>query len=257
MLAGMIRLIAALAVLSFTVLQAIALVGGAPPANGAGAGRHVVMIVGSRGSSCTGTALARDLVLTAAHCVMPNADYKLVEFDAAHQPILKNVLRIASHPGFRLKTLLAHLATADLALLRLADPLPAAIVPAPLSTRRTVEPGDTFTVAGYGVTVRDDGRTGGTIRVAALAATGQPGNLQIRLVDPATRGERAGLGACSGDSGAPVFEDAGGELAMIGLVSWATGPRNSDGCGGITGVTPLVLYRDWMTRTARELGAPL
>ena len=40
------------------------------------------MLVGSRGNFCTGTAIARDLVLTAAHCVLPGADYKLVELGA-------------------------------------------------------------------------------------------------------------------------------------------------------------------------------
>jgi hypothetical protein len=63
-----------------------------------------------------------------------------------------------------------------------------------------------------------DGRTGGTIRVAALVATGHPGDLQIRLVDAETNGTRAGLGACTGDSGAPVFDTAGGALVVIGVV---------------------------------------
>ena len=66
---------------------AAAMVGGAPPAAPEVA-RHVVLLVGSRGNSCTGTAIARDLVLTAAHCVLPGADYKRVEFDAARRPLL-------------------------------------------------------------------------------------------------------------------------------------------------------------------------
>src|SRR6185503_19457431 len=126
----MIPRLLALACLGLSVTQAAAMVGGAAPAGGTGAGRHVVLIVGSRGNSCTGTALARDLVLTAAHCVLPGADYKLVEFDAAHRPSLKTVAQIIRHPGFSLKTLFAHRATADLALLKLADPLPAAVAPA-------------------------------------------------------------------------------------------------------------------------------
>ncbi len=56
---------------------ASAMVGGAPPAAD-GAGRSVVMILGSYGTACTATAIARDLLLTAAHCVQPGADYKLV-----------------------------------------------------------------------------------------------------------------------------------------------------------------------------------
>ena len=48
-----------------------------------GIGRSVAMITGSHGTFCSGVALARDLVLTAGHCVLPGAEYKIVEFDAA------------------------------------------------------------------------------------------------------------------------------------------------------------------------------
>ena len=58
--------------------------------------------------------------------------------------------------------------------------------------------GSRFTIAGIGVTVRGDGKSGGTIRVAGLVATGRPGTLQIRLVDPVGQGTRDGLGACTG-----------------------------------------------------------
>jgi hypothetical protein len=233
------------------------MVGGAAPAAPAIA-RHVVLIVGSRGTFCTGVAIAPDLVLTAAHCTLPGAEYKLMEFDAARRPALKDVADIAHHPQFELKTLLAHRATADVSLLRLAAPLGAAFAPARLAApAKAVAPGDSFTVAGYGVAVRGDGKSGGTVRAAALVATGQPGTLQIRLVDPATRDERAGLGACTGDSGAPVFVGDGATLGVAGVVSWSTGPRLADGCGGLTGVTPLVRYRDWILDTARRMGATL
>jgi len=235
---------------------AAAMVGGAPPA-ASDFTRHAVLIVGSRGSSCTGVAVARDLVLTVAHCVLPGPDYKLVDYDAARRPVLKDVVAITRHPQFKLDTMLAHRATADVALLRLAEPLPAGMAPVPLGVRVSVNVGERFTVAGFGVTVRGDGRTGGTLRQAGLIATGQPSSLQLRLVDPDTRNERSGLGACTGDSGAPVFEEAGGRLALIGLVSWSTGPKNAAGCGGLTGVTPLARYRDWIVDTARELGSPL
>src|SRR5262249_58338863 len=99
--------------------SAPAMVGGAKPADPAIA-RRVVLLVGSRGSSCSGVVIARDLVLTAAHCVLPGADYKLVIFDAAHQPQLKDIARLTRHPKFNLATLSAHQATADIALLKLA-----------------------------------------------------------------------------------------------------------------------------------------
>ncbi len=93
--------------------------------------------------------------------------------------------------------------------------------------------------------------------IERMAATGRPGGLQLRLVDPATGGDWPGLGACTGDSGAPVYQDLAGHLGVIGVVSWSTGPKLSDGCGGMTGVTPLELYRSWIIETATKLGSPL
>ena len=63
------------------------------------------------------------------------------------------------------------------------------------------------------------------------------------------------LGACTGDSGGPAFEPA--SEAVIGVVSWTTAPRDEEGCGGLTGVTPLLLYRQWIEDTARRFNSPL
>jgi secreted trypsin-like serine protease len=231
---------------------ALAMVGGAPPAGDAVA-RRVALIVGSRGNFCTGVALARDLVLT-AHCVIPGADYKLVEHDTKNQPILRDIVQIARHPQFELKALSAHRATADVALLKLAQP--ADLAPAQLARQQDpVAVGDRFLVAGYGVAVRGDGRAGGQVRAATLSTTGQPGGLQIRLLDPSA-GTTGGLGACTGDSGAPVFA-LSEPLTVIGLVSWSTGPGLTGGCGGLTGVTPLARYRGWIIEQAAKLGSPL
>src|SRR6476469_476165 len=100
------------------------MVGGAQPSS-EGAGRAVVMLTGSHGTFCSGVALTPDLVLTAAHCVLPGANYKLIEFDAQRQPTLRDVSSVARHPQFSLQTLLAHRATADVALLKLSQPLSA------------------------------------------------------------------------------------------------------------------------------------
>ena len=153
---------------------------------GADEGRHAVIIVGSHGTFCTGAAIARDLVLTAGHCVEAGTHYKVVEFDAAHQPQLLDVREAVRHPQFDLKTLFAHRATADVALMKMAAPLPSDVIPAVLGNVPTPRVGDTLTVFGYGVAIRGDGKSGGTLRAAQLAVTGKPGNLQIRLIDPKT-----------------------------------------------------------------------
>ncbi len=230
-----------------------AIVGGAPPAAD-GIGRSVVTIIGSRGNFCTGSLIAPSLVLTVAHCVQPGSDYKIVQYDADRKPQLLDVKSVVIHPGFRMQEMLAHRATADVALLRLSIPAQGK-TPARLGMPQSpLAPGNPFTVAGVGVTIRGDGKSAGVIRSAALVATGKPGTLQIRLVDPVGQGTQAGLGACTGDSGAPVFEDQPSGPAIIGVVSWSTGPNGSAGCGGLTGVTPLTLYRDWIVQAARQWG---
>src|SRR5437879_835272 len=243
----MIRIAIVLGCVCALASSGTAMVGGAPPTS-EGAGRAVVMLTGSHGTFCSGVALGRELVLTAAHCVLPGANYKLVEFDTARQPALKDLAIIARHPDFDVNAVLRHRVTADVALIKLTAPLK--VAPALLALAGG-------SVAGYGVAVHGDGKTGGTVRAATLVATGQPGTLQIRLADPATKGERAGLGACTGDSGAPVYRDVGGALAVIGVVSWSTGPALSEGCGGLTGVTPLARYRAWLVEQAGKMGLPL
>ena len=248
------RLIAGLGLLLSVPAHAI-VGGGAPSAEGVA--RSVVTIVGSRGNFCTGALIAPKLVLTAAHCVQPGADYKIVEYGADRQPALRDVKAVAIHPGFNMQAMSGHRATADVALLQLSAPAKGK-APAALGLPDIpINVGSRFTIAGIGVTVRGDGKSGGTIRVAELVATGKPGTLQIRLVDPVGQGTREGLGACTGDSGGPVFEDKQSGPAIVGVVSWSTGPNGSAGCGGMTGVTPLTLYRDWIVQAAQKWGAGL
>src|ERR1700759_5173714 len=94
---------------------AFAIVGGGAPSTD-GVARAVVTIVGSRGNFCTGALIAPKLVLTAAHCVQPGAAYKIVAYGADKQPQLQDVKTVAVHPAFNMQAILAHRATADVAL---------------------------------------------------------------------------------------------------------------------------------------------
>jgi secreted trypsin-like serine protease len=252
------RAATALACMLVVGAPAAALVGGAIPADHSVA-RHVVLVLGPRGNgrmACTGTAIARDLVLTAAHC-LAGASATVVERDDGRRPRLVRVAVAERHPSFDLDTAVARGETADLALLKLAEPLSSQRLPAVLGERTIVLIGERFTVAGYGVTIDGGDSRLGPLRTATLMAVRAPSQRHFQLADPVTRGETAGLGACSGDSGGPVFEDAGGRLIIMGVVSWATSARGGGGCGGLTGATPLAPFREWITETARKMGSKL
>jgi trypsin len=239
-------------------VPAAALVGGAPQADQSIA-RSVVMFVGSDKTFCSGVVIARELILTAAQCIHPATSYRIIGFDAPKPPTpkaLKSVSSTVVHPEWDADAILRHRVSADVALVKLAAPLPPAYMPVALAdSQRVVAAGARVIVAGYGVTVIGNASTGGKLRAANLVVTGNPGTLQIRLADPNTKGELAGLGACQGDSGGPVLDTSDGRLAVIGMISWSTGPALSTGCGGLTGVTPIIRYRDWIVKTAVEMGS--
>lgn len=232
-------------------VSALAVIGNAPVATGWVA-RPIVMVLDGRGDLCTGTALAQDLVLTAAHCVIAKVSYEVKSFQTG------TVIKAASvviHPSFNFANYAASRATADIALIKLNSPLPAITVPATLAAPRRVAVGDELTIAGFGVTAARTDAGLAQPRMARLTVTGKPGTLQIRLQDDTTRNQRIGLGGCTGDSGAPAFDGEG--PLVIGVVSWSTAPNDEEGCGGLTGVTPLLLYREWLIKTAQRLNSPL
>jgi hypothetical protein len=216
--------------------------------------RSIVTVIGSRGNVCTGSMIAPTIVLTAGHCIMPNTSYRVIDY-TTQPPRLISAQKVVTHPQFNMQAMNAHRATADVALLQLPSPVPGKSPATLNSPRIPIMPGTPFTVAGIGTTASNSDVGVGTVRAAGLTVTGKPGTLQIRLVDPLTQNTRTGIGACTGDSGAPVFEDQNGISVIVGVVSWSTGANNSDGCGGLTGVTPLTLYRDWILKTARSWGA--
>ena len=241
------RVLVALALLLLAA-PALAVTGRAPPA-ALWAARPIVMIVDPDGDLCTGTALARDLVLTAAHCVMRPKNYRVQEFQTGQSLAVQS---IALHPRFNARAYAQSRATADIALIKLDTPLPDIVVPAALGAARHVKVGETLTIAGFGTVADFTDRGLGVPRMATLTVTGKPGSLQIRLVDGEKRNTSAGLGACTGDSGGPAFDGLG--PLVIGVVSWTTGPGNTGGCGGLTGLTPLISYRAWIVDTARKFG---
>jgi secreted trypsin-like serine protease len=158
---AMRRVLTALACLSLCA-PAHALTGNAPPANGWSA-QAIVMIVDPRGDLCTGTALARDLVLTAAHCVAKKRDNRVKIFQNGQTA---GVQTFVLHPQFNAENYARARATADLALLKLAEPLPDVVVPATLAPSRPVVAGEQLVIAGFGVSTAGTPRGLGVPRAA-------------------------------------------------------------------------------------------
>ncbi|MDQ0509743.1 S1 family peptidase [Ancylobacter amanitiformis] len=233
-------LFSALAALTL-ISPAFAIVGGRPA--DADLKAETAMIVSTRGASCTGVVLAPNVLLTAAHCVQPAADYAVVVFEPAG-PRLIPVSRIAVHPGFDPASFDTRRPTPDLAVVKLSAALPADFRPATLTgeialpARRTA-----FTLAGFGVVKDGDGKSAGTLRMVDLPSIGTTGGIMVRL------SEGPAAGGCTGDSGGPVL--LGG--AVAGIIGWSTAAGGARGCGGVTGATLVGPQRPWIDATLRAM----
>ncbi|MFK8252232.1 S1 family peptidase [Ancylobacter terrae] len=235
--------LAVVCVLAFLAAgPARAIVGGQPAAPDVAA--QTAMIVSTRGASCTGSVLAPDVVLTAAHCVQPAANYAVAVIEPTGPRIIP-ASRIALHPRFDPGSFDSRRPTPDLALVKLAEPLPARFRPARLGTDAALPAkGTVFTLAGFGVVRDGDGKSAGTLRSLDLPSIGTTGGIMIRLSAGSTGG------GCTGDSGGPVM--AGG--AVVAVIGWSTAAGGARGCGGVTGATWVGTQREWIETTARSMG---
>lgn len=208
---------------------------------------------GGRTRRCTATLVARNLFLTARHCLasedvaltcgtgfpplvepssiaLTNAPDTGVE-EAADYPVLRP---IAIHTPES-----ETYCGGDIVLLE-TEPVDA-IVPLGIEVEVSPRPGDGYTAVGYGVLGEFSGGEGvrrarGGLSVACVGHDCPPGVAETEFLST--------VGACEGDSGGPAVSSNG---LVIGVLS-----RGTAGCE--TNVySSTVALREWLTRVAEEV----
>lgn len=209
---------------------------------------YVVMVLtheGGGGSFCSASVITPDTILTAAHCVTNPRDTFIRLPDQNGEPGLRAIAEIAVHPGYRRDAARRHLLSIDLALVRLAEPLPARFQPVAFAEPGAEKPGQIYQIVGFGISEEDEAGTGGVLREGRVIADGRRSSTLVWLRDPYD----AGLGACTGDSGAPVFTL--GTPRLVAVAVWAKGEGMSR-CGALTQAVLVAPQLDWIESVLRS-----
>jgi Trypsin len=222
-----------------------ALIGAAPDSRFADRVAMVLMRGSGEAGFCSALVLDSRTLLTAAHCLKTTRDMAVFYRDAAGGAVIIPVAATLAHPLYRADAIRARVESIDAALIRTARPLDARFAAAAISSEGALSAGEPVILTGFGVTRAGDWKSGGQLRSVALAVR-EPLSSVLIWASDAQGGE---AGACSGDSGAPVWS-SGGEA--IAIAAWAQAQRGR-GCGGLTQGPLLAPLRGWITQARGKL----
>lgn len=215
-----------------------------------------VLVESAGGRICSGVVVHNTLVLTAAHCTLGGARLT-VAFDlgGAQPPAPLTVIEVIRHPSFKPDQQPRFQTGVDLALLRTGSDFPPHVTPI------EIDPNDValnapLHIFGFGSAEEGDISSARILRKATLEHVGvyrhSSGATAQFAQDPDTKAQRAGRGACGGDSGGPVVFGPQHKGGLVGILSWSTGPASSR-CGAYSAFVPLSAHAQWVQDTATAM----
>jgi hypothetical protein len=236
-----------LTALALAASPAPALVGATPDGRFSDRVAMVLLRSGDKTGFCSALVLDSRTLLTAAHCLKAPRDMAVHYRDASGAPVVIPVEAAIAHPLYRPDAIRTRVESIDVALVRTVRPLDQRFAGAALASGEGPAVGAPVILTGFGVTRDGDWKSGGQLRSVSLTVREPASKVLIWASDP----NGAAAGACSGDSGAPVWSADGG--TAIAIATWAQAPHGR-GCGGLTQGPLLAPLRGWIEETERRLG---
>lgn len=205
-----------------------------------------------RNTICTGSIIANDLILTAAHCTEFALPEKIKVVFSNKIPNSKKSIQVKEyiqHKEYSKKDGIRN----DLVIIKLIKPIPSSyrIIDLEKSIRLNLSEGDTLHIAGFGKSRFGIFAGGaGTLRAATVKIESFSPEDDLVVLN-----QREEKGICSGDSGGGSFAVVEGELAQVGVNSFVLKKesRNTADCKNKGFQVSVAKYFDWITKTMIEL----
>jgi secreted trypsin-like serine protease len=222
-------------------------------------------------ATCSGSLIAKNVVLTAAHCLTISADSEmmaaLVFFDKNLDAIVDEVSnddyshvraidKVVRHEAY----LQSRTTNNDIGLVRFDGQAPEGFQlaqMAPPEMIRSLRKGTSVTLAGFGVskyvmnpaTGRANGSGDGVLRQIS----------GIKILSQTTTGEEItldqsqGRGACHGDSGGPAYmlDSVSRKTLLVGVTSRGTDPQGL--CNRQAIYTGVMGYTEWIANSLKKI----
>ena len=224
---------------SFASFPAFSLGGRATSAD-SGLKPHVVIVesAAARGfGTCTGTVIAPDIILTAAHCVA-QAKQVIIAYEERGSHVVQRVAAKAVNPGYSR----ASNVSIDIALLKLEAHLPDRFVPVQLEADGHPHAvGDRRTIAGFGLVGDREESSSGTLRSASASVLPKiyPRFMRIGYRVDA---DLTDFAICTGDSGGPVFDGS----VLVGVIYGKEKFGSARHCGTTAQAVRIAPQRGWI-----------
>ena len=197
----------------------------------------------------------QDVVLTAAHCVMDEASYRIVAANRAFRMQAVSVRAIAVHPAFVPGTTPRTQPGVDLAMSEACAAARARVrsLRSALSSA-AITGNDRVAIVGFGLQAENRKGSARTLREAELVANGtvETANSVQIAVDPRKRGEITGRRRLPRRFRRTDFHRSARSSAPFRhreLVERAPSARWPSLCGGMTAITPLADHLVWVDTT--------